>query len=184
MVPAAQDPDDLAARHEAGHAVTSYILRDYVGRVTIDSPDGKHAAGAEVWTLEPPLVDGEGKIVERDYTEDELQCLEDAAQIAIAGPVAETVYWEHREYDDVLMKNKGDQADVVTITGKGWGKGAREKELELVERVRALLEREWQRVERLATALEGERTVSGERARDLIEGTDPPHAPPPQKDPS
>ena len=66
------DPDDVVAHHEAGHAVVSWLLRGFIGTVTIE-PSARHLGGTEVWVLEPPLVDEAGKIVEKDqYTAEEL----------------------------------------------------------------------------------------------------------------
>lgn len=155
------DPEDVIAHHEAGHAVMSWILRSFVGAVTIE-PDARHLGGTEVWVLAPPLVDEAGKIVEKDqYTAEELACFEDATMIAQAGPVAETIYWSNRTYDEVLMKNESDEASIVTITQKIWRENARDVEMELCDRVRGVLEKEWAAVARLAEALEKNRTVDG-----------------------
>lgn len=121
--------------------------------------------------LSAPLVDQEGKIVEKDErSASELSCFEDAAMIAMAGPVAETIYWQHRTYDDVLSKNRDDEGKVVTITRKVWPSRANEVEAELHERVRRLLEEQWERVHRLAQALEKEWSLDGAAAIEILGG--------------
>ncbi len=57
------DPDDMVARHEAGHAVASYRLRGWVGTVMIDPPTPEALGGTEVWVLQPPLVGADGRVV-------------------------------------------------------------------------------------------------------------------------
>jgi hypothetical protein len=168
-IAAAQDPDDVVAHHEAGHAVASYVLRDFLGTVTIDSPDEMHAGGTKVWTLTPPLVDDSGLVVTKDkYTENDLDDFEAAVVIATAGPLAETMYWTHRTYDEVLMQNKRDEAQIMTITRKIWPEDAAGAHQRLRSRAQALLQTNWSSVQRLAAVLEDKRTLAGPEAIALI----------------
>lgn len=121
--------------------------------------------------LSPPLVDHDGKVVEKpEYTPDEIKCFEDATMIAIAGPVSETLYWRQRDYDAVVAANSDDEGKIVTITKKIWGASARDMEIALRDRVRTLLKKHWQDVQRLAEALEASRMLHRTAAVRLIEG--------------
>ncbi len=95
----------------------------------------------------------------------------DAATIAAAGPVAETIYWPFRGYEEALMRNSDDQARIDSIVRNVWPHRHTEVEAEVVGRARCLLEREWDAVERLATALETDRVIDGSRAAALISGS-------------
>lgn len=163
------DPDDVVAFHEAGHAAASYLLRGFVGTVTIE-PDTQHAGGTEVWVLSPPLVDQNGRIASKSaYTSDELADLEDAVKIGMAGPVAESLYWPHRTYAEVLARNGDDEGTVVTILKTIWPHAVESTEKRLCEEVTGLLKANWGKVERLAEVLQAERRVDGGKAQRVLQ---------------
>lgn len=162
------DPPELWAIHEAGHTVASAALRHYAGRVSIE-PGEKHLGMAEVWVLPDEMLDEEKRIIAKDsYSPEEQSALEDVVVIAMAGPVAETIHWTHRDYFDVLSKNSGDQELVMTVLQKAWAASQAEKETELEARTRSLLIEHWQAVKALAAALEERTTLRQAEVEEIL----------------
>jgi hypothetical protein len=118
-------PPDVAARHEAGHAVAAWALSFFVGRVILDvRPDGRAtgAAKAGSWMHErPALTQWERGFIAREMV------VEAAGPIAEHGDGGMVVRWAH----DAIIKRlawhlrPGMTADRVnTAASAAWQRAA------------------------------------------------------------
>jgi hypothetical protein len=161
------------AIHEAGHAVVRWAIDGTTGEVLLDPPEADKAGKAAVPLLPPSLLDGTTPMPKPSYTDWEECAIENYIRRALAGAAAEQELDGSRDSIEAVL-DRTDGSDSFGIARRYWPNdydGADRRVERLVPGVREIVETHWDRIERIAAALEKTGSLDEPTVRRLIEGS-------------